>query len=340
MSTVVSEWNTSFQTIQQQISAFNRIPTLESEQVDKINAVVVRETARLKELSDQITGRLEDLNRRCGMRLQSARSLLIAGVVGFASKICTGVALYLTTFCPSIISKEAGFGVAMVGLACDFTATVYVNKVSLVLQESSSLLSITQEGKEQAIKFAHFLETLKKVMTIQELYLSRSLSPSPQPAFFTEECDQLISKCLHSYEELNQDYQSEEAYLKTLSCVIGGLPKDDPLKEELENLSTYQLKKTASTAQEPLHFHYTPDPGKGSRSSSISLLEEEKGQPWTGEQGKPGNTYGPHVRNSISLQVTSDYDKRLEKIKQTAQSRFKLSKPVPYLFSRRGARLE
>ena len=340
MSTVASQWMMSFKTIQQQISEFNKIPTLESEQVDKINAVVVRETARLKELSNEITERLEDLNHRCGMRLQSTRSLLIAGVVGFASKICTGVALYLTTFCPSIISKEAGFGVAMVGLTCDFTATVYVNKVSLVLQESSSLLSITQEGKEQAIKFAHFLDTLKKVMAMQELYLSHSPSTSPQHPFSTAECDQLISNCLHSYEKLPQNYQSEEAYLKTLSCVIGGLPKDDPLKEELENLSTYQLKKTATTAQEPLQIHYTVEKGKGSRSSSISLLEDEKEQSWTGEQGKPGSTYGPHVRNSVSLQVTSDYDKRLEKLKQTAQSRFKLSKPVPYLFSRRGARLE
>lgn len=328
MSQISIAWGEATQTIHQQLTSFNRAPLLTPEKVQTIQKVVSEELVRLQDLRRRMEERQQELNRACSPRLNSTRALWLATIGAGVSSLCGITATYFTLFSENTATKTTACAFASLSIIANFGATFYVNKIALINQESAQLAALRDKGEEHATKFKEFLDKLYQTMLLQQSQDTSSL-------------DTEITTCLRYYEQLPERYQSERGFASTISSLIRGLPASDPLKTEFTTLDTHRFQKIASSAdKEEVRVHYLPSSPEGEESDTLEHKEFKQDSPDWQKGEAEGDSAFATSHGSLPLDTIPDYNEKLTSLKGAIARRFQIQRPIPYLLSGIGCRLD
>lgn len=349
---IAGNWNQSFSAIQRYIDQFNNSfqsskkiqeleQTYQEEALENIYQLVEQETNRLKDLSKLAQSRLETIGKRldklesgnCCCTLSGRAVVITAVLAGFAALFgIAGLATAAASDEP--ISKWTGFGVGTVSLLFTCAVTVYGTKVSLISNEEANLalekaelVSLNQQGVEQAETFKKLIKNLKDIKQIQKAQLQQLQEQSK-----VSQLDEKISDCLNQYEDLGKKYKNNEVYFRLLSLLIHCLPDEDPIKADLESfnpIESSRVKNLTDIAEKPLEISYLPQDNESGLNTG-----KEKSK-WTNEEQN-------HENCEIvidSLQSKQESAKKVTNYKHLVANRFGIHKDIPFFELSSGWRL-
>ncbi len=363
MNFSVSAWKRSYQAFEAQVELFNKqmnISSFPSEEMDKIYQIVKTEVKNLKAFAEAIAQKEKELDQP-GCCSPTSRFLWEMGLINGTTKVCEVTGALLATFASEPVSKYAGLGLFIGGELINLAASIHESYIYLKTSSVADLAKINKEGVEHAKIFKKFLKELREINKMEKQILEENISSSkkmkeklieenkfPQainyqinvnlaskPAKLPLNLDEHISYCLHQYEELPSCYKRNDIYSRIISILIQQLPKDDPLRQGLEDLEPkvdFPLMENVSRlAEKPLPIHYLP-----TNKTKFLQASDEK---WQVEKQSREGTDIELEEQMTSPHSKEEYDRKLAHYKFLVARRFQIKTNFAFIDTPNGWRL-
>lgn len=324
--------------------------------IPKIHTILSKELENLKEQSDKLADKIENLYRpqHCFSTLNTPLRNL--ALVITTLKITTMIGIFLTAT-ETHNSTLQWSGVALVIFSTWFEGGLNFYQQKLSLRQKQILELVAQNRYEiiQGQKYKEFAEKLEmttKLLSQQQIEEVNDTYPNqvsteeklhrlqrmPSLPFLGNLVDNQISGCLHTYESLPLTSRREETFCRIVSELIKRLPSTDPVAQAFRELSPEANQEDlGELAGKPLSNRYLVS--SNSMGKNVEYWNSESQPNLKKEESDKILEIRRGSQNFIFDTNREKLQKLAAHLNEQVKKRFNLKRDIPYFETVEGWRV-